>query len=408
MMVYNGMGYEEKTSRAVTRAVARVRAGWGNGGTGRDGEPVCHSPGGTPPVAKVRPALPHWQRRHEEEGPSRGGQGGSAVPGLGHHSASRMEGRVQAESPDSRHRSRCPVGGAEGRRRPRHQSRRPWRGCFGIKPTKQSKTGAGYATTRAGATQHTARLGLGAMADNYDGELAALAAAASYAVCRFNADPTITRWIFYSDNVSPVQSIGDRGDRPGQQYARIFESKVDKFLAGCNERKVEVRWTPGHVSVPRNELADNLAKQAVQLPAISRSMVTWAKAESTHQAAAAWKADWKKWCCADAWWAPVTCKAPKLKPLCFLKAPNLDHAGACRAFQAVLGHTMTGEYYKRLMPSESPRCQCGIPFESNLHALLYCPAAKTSRRAVSDILSGRLVACDKPIKTLSAANQATQ
>jgi ribonuclease HI len=101
------------------------------------------------------------------------------------------------------------------------------------------------------------------MSDNYDGELAALAAAASYAACRSNADPTITRWVFYSDNTSAVQSIGDCSDRPGQQYVRIFGSKVDEFLAGCDEHKVEVRWTPGHVSVPGNELADKLAKEAV-------------------------------------------------------------------------------------------------------------------------------------------------
>jgi hypothetical protein len=218
------------------------------------------------------------------------------------------------------------------------------------------------------------------MADNYDGELAALAVAASYAAAQSNADPTITRWVFYSGNASAVQSIGDRGDRPGQQYARIFRSKVDEFLAGRDERRVEVRWTPSHVGVLGNKLADELAKQAVKLPAISGSTVTWAKAESTCQAAAAWKADWKKWRCPDAWWAPATRKPPKLKPSRFLKTPGSDRAGACRAFQAVLGHAMTGEYYGRFVPSESPRCRCGLPFESNLHALLYCARSETSRQ----------------------------
>jgi hypothetical protein len=142
-----------------------------------------------------------------------------------------------------------------------------------------------------------------------------------------------------------------------------------------------VRWTPSHVGVLGNELADELAKQAVRLPAVSGSTVTWAKAESTRQAAAAWKKDWKKWRRPDAWWAPATRKAPKLKPSRFLKTPGSDRAGACRAFQAVLGHAMTGEYYDRFVPSESPRCRCGLPFESNLHALLYCPASETSRRA---------------------------
>jgi ribonuclease HI len=258
---------------------------------------------------------------------------------------------------------------------------RPRRGHVRITTVDQARTGAGYAVTRGGKTHHTARLGLGAMADNYDGELAALAAAASYAAARSNADPTITRWIFYSDNASAVQSIGDRGDRPGQQYARIFGSKVDEFLAGCDERKVEVRWTPSHVGVPGNELADDLAKQAVKLPAISGFTITWAKAESTRQAAAVWKKDWKSWRRADAWWAPATRKAPKLKPSHFLKTPGSDRAGACRAFQAVLGHAMTGEYYARFVPAESPRCRCGLPFESNLHALLFCPASETSRRA---------------------------
>jgi ribonuclease HI len=177
---------------------------------------------------------------------------------------------------------------------------RPRRGHFRISTVDQARTGAGYAVTREGRIQHTARLGLGAMADNYDGKLAALAAAASYAAARSNADPTIARWIFYSDNASAVQSIGDRGDRPGQQYARIFGSKVDEFLAGRDERKVEVRWTPSHAGVPGNELADELAKHAVKLPAISGSTVTWARAESTRQAATAWKKDWKSWRRADA------------------------------------------------------------------------------------------------------------
>jgi ribonuclease HI len=235
-----------------------------------------------------------------------------------------------------------------------------------IAPSTQARTGAAYATTRAGVTQHTARIGLGPKADNYDGELAALAAAASYAAARSNADHSITRWVFYTDNSSAVQTIGDSGARPGQQYAQLFGAKVDEFLAGRIERTVEVRWTPAHVGIEGNELADKLAKEATRLPPVMGSTVTWALAESTRRAAAAWKSEWKKWRRPNAWWAPATRKAPSLKP---------------SAFQAVLGHAFTGEYYERFVPSESPRCRCGLHRETNAHALLYCTASADSRRA---------------------------
>jgi ribonuclease HI len=254
-------------------------------------------------------------------------------------------------------------------------------GRINIAPSTQARTGAAHATTRSGVMQHTARLGLGPKADNYDGELAALAAAASYAATRSNADHSIRRWIFYTDNSSAVQTIGDRGARPGQQYAQLFGAKVDEFLAGRRERSVEVRWTPAHVGIEGNELADKLAKEATRLPPIMGSTVTWALAESTRRAAAAWKSEWKKWRRPNAWWAPATRKAPGLKPSAFLKSPDATRVGACRAFQAVLGHAFTGEYYERFVPSESPRCRCGLHRETNAHALLFCPASADSRRA---------------------------
>jgi ribonuclease HI len=148
----------------------------------------------------------------------------------------------------------------------------------------QARTGAAYVTTRAGVTQHTARLGLGPKAENHNGELAALAVAASYAATCSNADHSIRRSIFYMDNSSTVQTIGDGGAWPGQQYAQLFRAKVDKFLAGCSERTVKVRWTPAHVGIEGNKIADNLGKEATQLPPVMGSTVTWALAESTRHA----------------------------------------------------------------------------------------------------------------------------
>jgi ribonuclease HI len=223
---------------------------------------------------------------------------------------------------EMRGHSIVPGWGRVGGARVARLSRPALSGRINIAPSTQAWTGAAYATTRAGITQHTARLGLGPKADNYDGELAALATAASYAAALSNADHSIRRWIFYTDNSSAVQTIGDRGARPGQQYAQLFGAKVDEFLAGRIERSVEVRWTPAHVGIEGNELADKLAKEATRLPPIMGSTVTWALAESTRRAAAAWKSEWKKWRRPNAWWAPATRKAPSLKPSAFLKSPD--------------------------------------------------------------------------------------
>jgi hypothetical protein len=136
-----------------------------------------------------------------------------------------------------------------------------------------------------------------------------------------------------------------------------------------------------HVGIEGNKLADKLAKEATRLPPVMGSTVMWALAESTRRAAAAWKAEWKKWRRPNAWWVPATRKVPSLKLLAFLKSPDATRAGACRAFQAVLGHAFTGEYYERFVPSESPQCRCGLHCETNAHALLFCPASADSWRA---------------------------
>jgi hypothetical protein len=80
---------------------------------------------------------------------------------------------------------------------------RPALSRINIAPSTQARTRAAYATTRAGAMQHKAQLGLGPKADNYNGELAALAAAVSYAAARSNADHSIRKWIFYTDHWGP-------------------------------------------------------------------------------------------------------------------------------------------------------------------------------------------------------------
>jgi ribonuclease HI len=146
---------------------------------------------------------------------------------------------------------------------------RPVASRVGIVVEEREKTGAGYVMYRQEKEVVYGKIGLGEKSDNYNGELCALAAAAQRAGEASEADKTITKWRFYTDNNAAVGMIGSQAAHAGQIFSSIFCDIVDRFLSCSQTHTVYIGWLPGYTGVPGNKHTDKLAKAA----ALQRSIV---------------------------------------------------------------------------------------------------------------------------------------
>jgi ribonuclease HI len=64
------------------------------------------------------------------------------------------------------------------------------------------------------------------------------------------------------DNQAAIRATGAFCSRPGHYLMDILHDDLRKIIPAHDQRKLIVRWTPGHHGIPGNEAADKLAKLA--------------------------------------------------------------------------------------------------------------------------------------------------
>ena len=165
---------------------------------------------------------------------------------------------------------------------------------------EDGSAGAGFCVYRG--TQEIARgqVPLGHTTEVYDAEiegaLAGLRAAAAHYMARFATKLTICL-----DNEEAALRLHS-GTPTDSSATAILDFKSHKLAWAQRERApnaapgaVDVRWCPSHVGIPGNELADQLAKGACQMPS-GRTTATNARArrrtEQRYEAAA--KEYWRR------------------------------------------------------------------------------------------------------------------
>ena len=147
---------------------------------------------------------------------------------------------------------------------------------------ENENAGAGFCVYRGSQEIVRGQVPLGQTAEVYDAEveaaLAGLKAASSHYMGRFATKVTVCL-----DNQEAAIRLHS-GTPTDSSAAAILEFQASKHAWHTRERApnaapgtVDIRWCPGHAGIPGNELADQLAKAACQMPT-NRQTATIARA----------------------------------------------------------------------------------------------------------------------------------
>ena len=253
------------------------------------------------------------------------------------------------------------------------------------------RTGAGYAVYHRGREMVARSVGLGAKAVEYDGELAGMVLSAKAATNLARDNPGTTHLHFYTDNSSVVDALSNPKAAAGQLLIHNFTTTIHKFLDDDPRRSVDISWIPSHMEIEGNEKADELAKVGTTLASHMPFVGTTAHARQTakERLLKDWTRQWKA--------APKTGHfaiadriPPSMRPTPQFRGLDGRREVFGRLVQCRTGHGYNGEYYRRFVPTESTRCQCGEGLQTREHVLRECPLFNEHRpylRKVSEDIS---------------------
>ncbi|KAL0949789.1 hypothetical protein HGRIS_009827 [Hohenbuehelia grisea] len=232
-------------------------------------------------------------------------------------------------------------------------------------------------------------LGLGPKADNYDGEMFALANAAKNLADTLETFPSITLIRLFADNTPAIDSIYETNPHPAQSASIIFRKHIDAALTAHATLRITLNWSPGHAGIKGNERADfrqnrnhppthdqldtQLGPARSQIAGYARVGPPLGQPAARNQA------------------APPHAYPPSTRPNKFICEFTGSRALFSRTMQVVTGHGFSGEYYSRFVPTEPTACPCGeADPQTREHILIDCPRhehAQGALRAASSDLS---------------------
>jgi ribonuclease HI len=183
------------------------------------------------------------------------------------------------------------------------------------------------------------------------------------------------------DNQSAVNSICNLERHPAQYASRILRNHLATFLSENQERKVTIKWIPGHKGIGRNDRADQLAKDGANAPSTSTfdRTITWIKQNATKNASTSWAKLWDKHVIKREDSHTFIPRNPSLTLHPIFNRTKTPRAIECRLVQLLTGHCFLGEYRARFHPDLNPSCQCGESSQTFIHTLLFCPSSEGHR-----------------------------
>jgi len=239
-----------------------------------------------------------------------------------------------------------------------------------MKKSGFARAGASVVIYHKGSEVTTMRMGW-EEERKYTTRRAGLMLGAKIAVDYARSHAQIKHLHFYTDNSAAVKAIFDLKPRSGQHYASTLYTTVVKFLDDDPVHRLSISWCPGHADILGNERADELAKEANDLPLSAPISTTRANAVRRSKMASqkAWVKQWKSTPKRGAF-AISNCIGPTLKPTKrFLNTPRETFG---RLIQCRTGHAYTGEYRRRFHPDKDENCACGKGYQTREHILRDC------------------------------------
>ena len=265
--------------------------------------------------------------------------------------------------------------------------------------TSPKQSGYGVVGYYLGKEVFSVQVGLGKRSTIYDAEMFALAHASMKASTFISDHPDIAHISFFSDNLSAIQSIFTPSVHPAQLCSLLFRKHIVSFLDSSPQTTVTVKWSPGHADILGNERADSLAKDATLLHSPIGPTFSYLRHRAKRQVKVTWKQQWHMHQGSGKFQeADVTPPSTSVSPI-FRSTPREVFG---RLTQCLTGHGYIGEYYMRVVPSESPWCLCtdevaDPTLQTRDHIIFHCPRYDHHRH----ILRAHLPDFDNPAFTFA-------
>ena len=176
-------------------------------------------------------------------------------------------------------------------------------------------------------------------------------------------------------------------------------------------KSFEFHWCSSHEGIEWNDLVDEDAKRAADLP-MERDECSLAHAR--HMLAVQLKADWQE----EYHHSPSyrgrqflrlsTFESPSHTSCAAIKTYGESRAAMARLCKVVLNHAPLGSYRKRFFPEEPTDCPvCGVP-QDRAHVLLECPRYRRWWNCQGEFEFLQRVSAYRDITTFVTANESAQ
>jgi len=158
-----------------------------------------------------------------------------------------------------------------------------------------------------------------------------------------------------------------------------------QWLEKNSDNTLRIAWCPGHSDIPGNERADQLAKEVALFPSSSEPTITHSIRHAREYLKRSWNISWRNSFPQQGSWATANRIPPSFHP-----TPHfLELAGRRELFKQLLqyrtGHSYSGRYYRRFVPSANPTCPCGEPIQTRGHDIQSRPTYERHRTALRKV-----------------------
>jgi ribonuclease HI len=245
----------------------------------------------------------------------------------------------------------------------------------------KTKSGGAFIAYRGETVIHTHHIGLGSNATSHDGEISALAAAATWADSYFNSafSPIDGKLYICSDSKSGLSIITGNNPKNSRTFYTITHKHITNIIE--TETPIHLIWTPGHAGIPGNERADKEAAKARESPSIIQATTAYMKNKIQTSMLNRWTKHHKSQPLSSGWGRASA--RPSLKLNKSLKSSPFGREVATRTIQVITGHCFCGEYYQRMNLPEIKRClKCGS-IQTRSHIIQHCNQYKKYRNILS-------------------------
>jgi len=181
------------------------------------------------------------------------------------------------------------------------------------------------------------------------------------AIAKADSLPRTHHIHIFANNVLAIKMVSDPKPRQEQLLAYTFYQYMLQWLQKNLVNTLRVAWYLGHSDIPENEQADQLAKEITLLPLSLEPTITHNICHARKCLKRDWTILWRNSSPHQGSWAIANQILPSLNPTPYFLALVDRRELFERLLQCKTGHSYSGEYYRRFVPSVDPACLCGEP-----------------------------------------------